>query len=289
MTMVPVREFDDDLGHRLARLHVEVLQDRQVVDPLVRVERRADPHRAAVHRMGDARTEQFVDAVDDALGSGEVRAVEVQRQAVALVEAARHRAFDGGAGRDTSGGRYVDGDLRAVAAFGVEAADHQVALGDRVDLAVDTFQRSHQQAAAAQALGVADGRHGDVDRLARLGERRQVGMHRYRGDVLQLHVADVGRHLDAELRQHVVEGLQGERRLRGLVAAAAQADHQAIADQLVGPHALDAGDILQPLGLGRAGGQEQRGEGQQVLELGHRERPQNGHSGLRKKRSSQPG
>src|SRR5690606_15283521 len=125
----------------------------------------------------------------------EVRAVEVQGQAVALAEGGRHRALDDGAGRNAAAGGHVDGDPRAVAAAGVEAADHQVALGDGVDVAVDALERSQQQAAAAQALGVADGRYGDVDGLARLGERRQLGVNGHGGDVLQLHAADVGRHL----------------------------------------------------------------------------------------------
>ncbi|MCY1414200.1 hypothetical protein D9M71_296430 [compost metagenome] len=299
---------DDDLGHRLAALHFEIFQHRHVVDPLARIERRADPHRAAVDGLGHAGAEQVVDAVDDVLGGGEIRTVEVEGQAVALVEAARHRALHRGAGRHAAGGRHVDGDFRTVAALGIEAADDEVALGDGVGLAVDTLQLGHQQAAAAQALGVADGGNGDVDGLAGLGERRQVGVHGDRGDVLQLHVAHVRRHLDAELRQHVVEGLQGERRLRGLVAGAVEADHQAVADQLVVAHALDGGDVLQAFGLG---GQAQQCTEQNHVGAGHARDPantenfagmarsysdhrphypaQNGHIGLRKNRSSQPG
>ncbi|MNM96126.1 hypothetical protein D3C81_1085920 [compost metagenome] len=276
------------------------------------------------------------------LGGGEVRAIEVERQAVALVETARHRALDGGAGRNAPGGRHVDGDLRAITALGIEAANDKIALGDGVGLAVDTLQLGHQQAAAAQALGVADGRHGDVDGLPRLGEGRQVGMHGNRGNVLQLHVTHVRRNADAELGEHVVEGLQGERRLRGLVASAVEADHQAVADQLVVAHALDGGDVLQALGVSRQAKQHteqhhvgaghardpadgfagmarshKRSSPLHHMALGmrvgassarepanhcaemfasrarsyghHRQPSQNGHSGLRKKRSSQPG
>ncbi len=73
-------------------------------------------------------------------------------------------------------------------------------------------------------------------------------MNRHRGDVLQLDIA-AGRHLDAELRQHVVEGLHRKWRLGGLVTAAVQADDQAVADQLVAAHAMNGRDILQPFGM----------------------------------------
>ncbi|MNT56095.1 hypothetical protein D3C72_1933750 [compost metagenome] len=108
----------------------------------------------------------------------------------------------------------------------------------------------------------------------------------HRRDVLQLHVADVGRHLDAELGQHVVEGLQGEGRLGGLVAGAVQAHHQAVADQLVVPHALDARQVLEALGLHGARGEQQAEGGDQSL---HGRSHQNGNSGLMKNRSNQPG
>ena len=109
----------------------------------------------------------------------------------------------------------------------------------------------------------------------------------HRGDVLQLDVA-AARHLDAELRQHVVEGLHGERRLGGLVAAAIEAHHQPVTDQLVGAHAMDGRHVLEALGLGGCADQQQPGEQEHFLQhaIGS---GQNGHSGLMKKRSSQPG
>ena len=66
-------------------------------------------------------------------------------------EIRRHLAFDGGAVRDTTGARHVQRDARAILARNAEAADDQAALRDRVDLAVDTAQRRHEQTAAAQA------------------------------------------------------------------------------------------------------------------------------------------
>jgi len=112
-------------------------------------------------------------------------------------------------------------------------------------------------------------------------------MNRHRRDVLQLNVA-TGRHLDAELGQHVVEGLHGERRLGGLVTATVQADNQAVADQLVTTNTMDGRDILQTLGLCASTEREQTREQKQFfphdISSG-----QKGHIGLMKNRSSQPG
>ncbi len=91
-----------------------------------------------------------------------------------------------------------------------------------------------------------------------------------RRDVLQLDVA-TRRHLDAELRQHVVEGLHRERRLRGLVTAAVEADHQAVANQLVGPYAADGGDVLQSLGLNRRCRQGHEHHHDERIEYFHRQ------------------
>ena len=44
-----------------------------------------------------------------------------------------------------------------------------------------------------------------------------------------------------------------------MVATAIEADHQAVADQLVATNALNGGDVLEPLGLGRDGDQAQQG------------------------------
>src|ERR1700712_993196 len=171
---------DDDFGRGLTRIDFQVFQHRQIIDRLVGVQRRSHAHRATVQRLSDAWAEHVVDLVDDALGGGEVIAIEIERQRVALVETAWHGTFHRRAARDTPRGRNVDGDLRAVATFGVKTAHHQVALGDGVDVTVDTLHRRHQQAATAQALGVTDGRHGDVDLLTGLGEWRQGGINRPR-------------------------------------------------------------------------------------------------------------
>jgi hypothetical protein len=246
MTMVPVRELMMTLAtawptstSRFSRI------DR------TRIQRRSHADRTAIQRLGHARAEQVIDLIDDVLRRGEIRAIEVQRQRVALIEATRHRSLDRGTTGDASSRRRIDGNARSIGATGVKAADNQVALSNGIDVAIDPLQGRHQQAAAAQTLGITDGRYGDVDGLPRLGEGWQLGMNRHRGDVLQLDIA-AGRHLDAELRQHVVEGLHGERCLGGLVTAAIQANDKAIADQLVAAHTVNGRDILQPLGLSSA-------------------------------------
>ncbi|MDT4842737.1 hypothetical protein FQZ97_766500 [compost metagenome] len=168
-----------------------------------------------------------------------------------------HGTLDDGARTDAAAVQLVD--LHAGAARGRARAAHQdVALGNGVDLAVGALERRHQQGAAAQALGVAHGGHHHVQRLAGPGECRQR-----RGDhdgrhVLQLHIA-AGGHGNAQLRQHVGQALLGERRLAHLVTAAVQAHDQTVADQLVAAHALDRGQVLEPLGLRRAGARQQAG------------------------------
>ena len=56
-------------------------------------------------------------------------------------------------------------------------------------------------------------------------------------------------HGNAELGQHVIERLHRKGRLAGLVTRAVQAHYQAVSNQLVGAHASNAGNILEPLGL----------------------------------------
>ncbi len=72
---------------------------------------------------------------------------------------------------------------------------------------------------------------------------RQHRMHRHRRHVLELR-RDVGRHRDAQLRQHVVERLDGEGRLAGLIAGAVEAHDQSVAHELVGAHALYLRQVL---------------------------------------------
>ena len=117
---------------------------------------------------------------------------------------------------------------------------------DRIDVAVGAEQRRDQQRSALQALGVAQRRDGDVDARALRAEGRQVGGDHDGRDVAgaQRLAADV----DAEAFQHRLQRLLGERDVVERVAGAVEADDEAVADQLVLPHALDAGEVLDARG-----------------------------------------
>ena len=203
-----------------------------------------------------------VDRLGHLGGGREIGDRQLQAQAVAEQKGSGHRALDRGAVRHAPGRQVVD--LHLGAAGGSPRAPHQhVALRHRIDLAVGALQRRHQQRAAAQALGVAERRHRDVDLLAGLRERRQRGRDHHRGHVAQLQTGAL-RQRDAQLREHRLQALRGERRLRGLVAAAVQTHHQAVADQLVRPYTLDRGQVLDALRVRHAGGERsERNEGTQ--------------------------
>ena len=116
----------------------------------------------------------------------------------------------------------------------------------RIDVAVGAEQGGDEQGAALQALGVAERGHRDVHPGALSGESRQVPGHHHRGDVAG---ADGGAaDVDAHAFQHRLQRLLGERNIVERVASAVEADHKAVADQLVLAHALDIGEILDPRG-----------------------------------------
>ncbi len=150
-------------------------------------------------------------------------------------------ALDDGAVGDAADGRHAAHDLGGFA-LGLEAADRDRALADRIDVAVGAEQRRDQQRAALQALGVAERGDGDVDPGALGAEGRQVGGHHHGGDVAgaQVLAADI----DAEPLEHRLQRLLGEGDVVERVAGAVEADHEAVADQLVLPHALDIGEVL---------------------------------------------
>ncbi len=118
------------------------------------------------------------------------------------------------------GGGRVHGHAGAAGALGAQAADHQVALGQRIDLAVGRAQRRQQQRAAAQALGVAERGHRDVDGLALAVARREDRADHHGGDVLGLGVGALGQ-LDAELLEQVGDRLAGRLDLRAVARAVA--------------------------------------------------------------------
>jgi hypothetical protein len=180
----------------------------------------------------------------------------------------RHFALDDAAAGDPAAGRHAAQD-RFSGTRGGKAADGDLALGHDIDFAIGAEHRGHQQGAALQAGGIAQRGNGDVDFGTLAREGRQIGGDHHRGDVvgLQIHVAGV----DAETLQHADQALSGEHAFAAvldLVAGAVEADHQAVADQLVLAHALEIGDVLDPRGRRgrRLGGQDdgdRQGRGRQ--------------------------
>ncbi len=225
---------------------------------VARSQRRIHLNDPGVERRGRARAETLVDGIGHAAGGAEAGGVERKGDRARLVEIVRHGAFDRGAVGDHARGEKVD--LGAVAPrSGAEAADHHTALGHGVGLAVSAFERGHQQGAAGQAGSIAHRRDGHVDLLARLRKRRQVGSDHHRGHVFRLQVGGyAGRQVDAQALKHGEQRLGGVGHLRGLVAGAAEADHQAVADELIHPHPLHAGEIADGGGVrGQRRGAEQ--------------------------------
>ena len=127
-------------------------------------------------------------------------------------------------------------DLRRLA-LGREAGDRHRALRHGVDLAIRAEQRRDEQRAALQALGIAQRRDGDVDARALRAEGREVGGDHHGRDVGGAQVGVAG--VDAEPLQHRLQALLGEGRVVQRVARAVEADHEAVADELVLAHAFD--------------------------------------------------
>ena len=134
-------------------------------------------------------------------------------------------------------------------------ADHHIALGQGIDLAVRAAQRCRHQRAALERLGIAHGGDIDVYGLAGLCKGRKLGRDDHRRHILELQLGRIarGRQGDAHLLQVIGQCLLGVGHLRGLVARAVEADHQTIACQLVAAHALDGGNLLDACGMRRQG------------------------------------
>ena len=155
-----------------------------------------------------------------------------------LTQPHRHSALDRGACGNAPGRQMVDLHLASGGA-GAGSADQHVALRHGIHLPVGAAQRREQQRAAAKRTRVAHRGHGDIELLSGPGKRRQRRRHHDRRDIAQLQAA-ARRQGDAELAEHGGEALHREGRLRRLVTAAVQADHESVADELIGAHALDA-------------------------------------------------
>jgi hypothetical protein len=109
-----------------------------------------------------------------------------------------------------------------------------------------------------QGLRVPERRDGDIEPRPLSGKRRQVRRHHHGGDVRGAQRRASG--IDAEALEHRLQGLFGERRVVERVPGPVEADHEAVADELVLAHALDAGEILDARQRRGGGGrQHQRG------------------------------
>jgi hypothetical protein len=175
--------------------------------------------------------------------------LRIQHQ-LALRHPGRRGALDERAAGDAGDGDVVLA-LAAGARLDQEAADRELALGQRPGPLVGALERGPHQHAAGQALGRAERRHHHVDRLPGAGERRQLGGDRDDRDVLGAQL--LGADLDVEAAEHLGHRAAHDRRA-GVVAGAGQAGHQADADQLVLAHTLDGRQVLDALGARRRAG-----------------------------------
>lgn len=224
-----------------------------------------DVDASAVEGGCDGVTELLVDSVGDVVRGREVKGAEEKGDGLETVEVDADVALDDSAFGDAADGGVIDG-LNVSGEAGGVAAEGERALCFGVDLAVVAVEGGHQEDTAFEAFGVADRGDGDVDLHAALGEGGQRGGDKDGGYVFD----DDGalRDLDAEALEGIGEGLDGEEGLLA-IAAAAKADDEAVADELVVADTLDFGDVAEA-DLTVAGGGEQ-GCGQREQDGGERE------------------
>jgi hypothetical protein len=98
-------------------------------------------------------------------------------------EVARHRTLDRRAIWDAPGTRNVDCNTGTVITGRSKAANNQITLRNCVYVSVRTAKRSHQQSAAAQAFGIANRGHRNIDCLSGFRKRRKVRMHGDGGNI----------------------------------------------------------------------------------------------------------
>ena len=247
---------DDHTGRGLARLHVDVFDHAHKRDPLADVHGRAHHDGYTVQRIGHIGAEFGIDSLHDAVGGGEVAFAQVQQHVVRLVKRIGHHTLYRGTARNARRGGHANRYLRARATR-VNARRGECALSQGVNLPIHTAQAREQQVAPAQAGSRADGRHIDVDALARFGHAGQVGGDHHRRHIGQL-IAAAGNgvakfvNVIVLVQAHAVE--QGFHALAGesgfFVARALQTHHQAVADQLVTAHGGHAGQVLDAVRMG---------------------------------------
>jgi hypothetical protein len=160
-------------------------------------------------------------------------------------------------------------DTRGSGAARGNGARRQRALRHRVHLAVGRKKRRHEQRAAGEIGGVAEGRNCDIDAAAAAGEGREVGGDHHRGDVLRVELENLVPGVHAQPFQHPDQRFTREHRFVQLVAGVVQPDDKAVADELVFADTLDTGDILDAdLRRRGQGGDEQNKQDERAENLG---------------------
>jgi hypothetical protein len=115
-------------------------------------------------------------------------------------------------------------------------------LRNGVHIAVGGEEWRHQQCSALQALGIAHCGNGNVNARALRAEGGEVGSHHHCRDIA---CADrLPTDIYAKPFEHRGQRLFSERNVIEGIAGAVKPDDQAIPDQLILPHALDIGEIL---------------------------------------------
>ena len=246
----------DDLGRGRGPLNLNIFELGDVGHFGRRLCRGNHPHGDRVE--GDRRTgtHETVDRGRHIARGGKVCGMQIKGQGARTVQGRHHLALNNAAVGNAPRGFGIHRNRRTIGALGAKACDDQGALGHGVHFAIASFQLRHQQFAAAQALGITQGRYRDIKGLARLRIGRQCGRHHNGCDILGLGVA-VGRHVHAKLLQHGTGCLQGKGRLGDLVTGTVQAHHQSKTYQLVGSGTLKHGKVFNPLRPGGAGNQKQ--------------------------------
>src|SRR6266436_6491125 len=227
---------DHDLGGEIG-FDLQLLDLGQEGDDVAfELRRNRKLHGRGIDRFGGLDAEEIVDRGGDALGGGEIGIAQREPHIGQAVEREFDLAFDDGAIGDAADSRHAAGDLGGFA-FGLEAADRDRALRHRIDVAVGAEQGGDEQGAALQILRIAERGDRDVHPGALGAERGQIAGHHHGGDVAG---ADGGAaDIDAHALEHRLQRLFGEGNVVQGVAGAVEADYQAVADQLVLPHAFD--------------------------------------------------
>ena len=112
---------DDDLGSTISRIHIQVLQRRQIRNSLPWIARRKYLDRGRIQRTRRIRPHQAVNHIRHSFGSGKVGAIQVEGDGIAVIEGTAHLTLD----RCTIGypadRRRIDDDLGTISTLGTES------------------------------------------------------------------------------------------------------------------------------------------------------------------------